>query len=106
MFDALLIPGGVASSEALCQLGAALHFVLQSYKHCKPICAINEGTALLSSLGFSLSQQKDTALTEPTSGVLLADSHKAQEGQISQAFIAAIAQHRHWDRINLDAVPA
>jgi catalase len=106
MFDAVLLPGGVASADELCRLGLAVHFALEAYKHCKPICAINEGVRLLSSLGFSLSQQKDTALTVPTPGVVIADSQRSLEGQISQAFIAAMLQHRHWDRINLDSVPA
>lgn len=105
LFDAVLIPGGAACIAALASLGPALHFVLEAYKHCKPICAVNEGTGLLISLGFSPSSQKDTALTVPTPGVLLADSSKAIEGQISTEFIAALALHRHWDRANLDAVP-
>jgi catalase len=106
MFDALLLPGGVASAETLCRLGLAVHFVLEAYKHCKPICAINEGARLLSSLGFSMSEKKDTALTVPTPGVVIADGQKAIEGEISQAFIKAMLQHRHWDRINLESVPA
>ncbi len=106
MFDAVLLPGGVACADALCRLGAALHFALEAYKHCKPICAINEGVLLLGSLGFSQSQQKDTALTVPTPGVVIADSQKAIEGQISQTFIEAMLEHRHWDRVNLDSVPA
>jgi catalase len=106
MFDAVLLPGGVACADELCRLGLAVHFALEAYKHCKPICAINEGVRLLSTLGFSMSQQKDTALTVPTPGVVIADSQKAIEGQISQAFIAAMLQHRHWDRVNLDSVPA
>jgi catalase len=57
-------------------------------------------------LGFSQSQQKDTALTVPTPGVVIANSQKAIEGQISQEFITAMLQHRHWDRVNLDSVPA
>jgi len=61
---------------------------------------------LLGSLGFSQSQQKDTALTVPTPGVVIADSQKAIEGQISQTFIEAMLEHRHWDRVNLDSVPA
>lgn len=105
LFDAVLVPGGAACAEELCRLGLAVHFVLEAYKHCKPICAINEGTSLLGTLGFSLSTQKDTALTVPTPGVVLADSSKAIEGQISSEFIAALAQHRHWDRVNVEAVP-
>ena len=106
MFDAMLLPGGAASADELSRLGMAVHFALEAYKHCKPICAINEGVRLLSTLGFSLSSQKETALTVPTPGVVVADSQKAIEGQISQAFITAMLQHRHWDRINLDSVPA
>ena len=105
LFDAVLVPGGAACAEELCRLGLAVHFVLEAYKHCKPICAINEGTQLLSTLGFSLSAQKDTALTVPTPGVVLADSSKAIEGQISSEFMAALAQHRHWDRLNVEFVP-
>ena len=106
MFDAVLIPGGIASTDELCRNGSAVHFALEAYKHCKPICAINEGVRLLSSLGFSLSQHKNTALTVPTPGVVIADSQQAIEGQISQEFMAAMRQHRHWDRVNLDSVPA
>jgi catalase len=106
LFDAVLVPGGAACAQELCRLGLAVHFVLEAYKHCKPICAVNEGASLLATLGFSLPTQKDTALSVPTPGVVLADSSKAIEGQISSEFIAALAQHRHWDRVNLDAVPS
>ncbi len=105
MFDALLLPGGEGSAATLAQLGDAVHFVLEAYKHCKTICALNEGAQLLSTLGFALEAQAGQVM-EPTAGVLLADARKAGEGQISQALIAAIASHRHWDRVNVDAVPA
>jgi len=105
MFDAVLIPGGGDSATALTQLGDAVHFVLEAYKHCKSLCALNEGAQLLGTLGFALEAQGG-ALMQPTPGVLMADARKAAEGQISQAFIAAIASHRHWDRLNVDAVPA
>ena len=105
MFDAVLVPGGAASAAALSQLGDAVHFVLEAYKHCKAICALNEGSQLLSTLGFALAGQGDQVM-EPTAGVLLADARKAAEGQITQAFIAAVSKHRHWDRLNVDAVPA
>ncbi len=105
MFDAVLLPGGVASADELCRLGSAVHFVLEAYKHCKPICAINDGVQLLGSLGFSMSQEKGTAVMVPTPGVVIADSQRTIEGEISQAFIDAMLSHRHWDRINLDSVP-
>ncbi|MDP1739517.1 catalase [Polaromonas sp.] len=105
MFDAVLLPGGVNSASALAQLGDAVHFVLEAYKHCKTVCALNEGVQLLSTLGFALESQGNQVM-EPTAGVLMADARKAAEGQISQALMAAMARHRHWDRVNVDAVPA
>ena len=105
MFDAVLLPGGSVSAAALRARGEAVHFVLEAYKHCKAICAINEGVQLLSTLGFSQAQNPDQ-VSEPTAGVLIADVRKVLDGQVSQDFIAAIALHRHWERINLDAVPA
>ncbi|MEO5660060.1 MAG: catalase [Polaromonas sp.] len=105
MFDAVMIPGGHESASTLCGLGDALHFVLEAYKHGKTICAVNEGAQLLKSLGFS-AEKNPELITVPTPGVLLADSRKVLDGQVTQDFIAAIAMHRHWDRLNAEAVPA
>ena len=105
MFDAVLIPGGAQSATALCAMGDAVHFVLEAYKHCKTICALNEGVQLLASLGLSAGKNADQ-IALPAAGVLVADARKVAEGQIAQDFITAIAHHRHWDRANVDAVPA
>lgn len=105
MFDAVLIPGGSIHATTLCELGDAVHFVLEAYKHCKTICAVNEGVQLLGTLGFIQGPNPDT-VSEPSAGILIADVRKVLDGQLSQDFIAAIALHRHWDRINVDAVPA
>jgi catalase len=105
MFDAVLIPGGSSCATALCAKGEALHFVLEAYKHCKTICALNEGVQLLASLGLTAGKYPEQ-VTMPALGVLVADARKVPEGKISHDFIAAIAQHRHWDRANVDAVPA
>ena len=105
MFDAVLIPGGAEAVATLCGLGDAVHFVLEAYKHGKAICAINDGAQLLATLGFSPGRSSEVT-TIPTPGVLLADAKRSGEGQLSQEFIAAIALHRHWERVNLDAIPA
>ena len=105
MFDAVLIPGGAQSADALCAMGDAVHFVLEAYKHCKTICALNEGVQLLASLGLTAGKNADQVAL-PAAGVLVADARKVLEGQISLDFIAAIAQHRHWDRAGVDAVAA
>jgi catalase len=105
MFDAVIIPGGAQNAAALCAIGEAVHYVLEAYKHCKPICALNEGVQLLATLGIT-AEKNPQVLTMPAAGVIVADARKVAEGEISQAFIAAMAQHRHWDRANVDAVPA
>ena len=105
MFDAVLIAGGAASTAVLCGIGDAVHFVLEAYKHCKAICAVNEGVELLGTLGFTHGKNPD--MTEvPTAGVIIADTRKVVDGQVSQDFITAIAAHRHWERLNVDAIPA
>ena len=105
MFDAVVLAGGEQSAKALCATGEAVHFVLEAYKHCKTICAVNEGIELLGTLGFKHGDNPELVLV-PSAGVLLADSRKVLDGHLTQDFIAAIALHRHWDRLNIDAVPA
>jgi len=105
MFDAVLIPGGSESAATLGGMGDAVHFVLEAYKHCKTICALNDGAQLLATLGFSLGKDPEQ-VGVPTPGVLIADARKVTDGQVSQDFLAAIALHRHWDRLNVDAIPA
>jgi catalase len=105
VFDAVLVPGGAAAAATLSQLGDAVHFVLEAYKHCKAVCALSEGVQLLGTLGFALEGKADGVM-EPTPGVLMADARKTEVERISQSFIAAMTAHRHWDRLNVDAVPA
>ena len=105
MFDAVLIPGGATSVTTLCGIGDAVHFVLEAYKHCKTICAVNEGVQLLATLGFSHGKNPD-AIFVPTPGVIISDIRKVLDGQATLDFISALAMHRHWDRVNVDAIPA
>ena len=81
--------------------GSGAHGVFRPYKSMAP----NEGVQLLATLGIS-AEKNPQLLTSPAAGVIVADARKLAEGEISQAFIAAMAQHRHWDRANVDAVLA
>jgi catalase len=99
MFDAVLVPGGAASVQALERCGAAVHFMLEAYKHCKTICLIGESSRLLQRVGV-----EEGAVLPP--GVVIGRNDPTQRAQLAQDFIAAIARHRHWLRPNLDAVPA
>ena len=52
LFDAVFVPGGDRSVEALAGEGSALLFVREAYKHCKAIAAVGAGVGLLSVAGL------------------------------------------------------
>jgi len=99
MFDAVLVPGGAQSVQALAANGDAVHFVLEAYKHCKAICVIGEGAQMLRSVGLAESGPAPA-------GVVVGKNDPPARAQLAQDFIAAIARHRHWGRANIEAVPA
>ena len=102
MFDAVLVPSGAISAEALVQNGDAVHFVLEAFKHFKTICVIGEGVELLRSLGITVPGPGSAAVA----GVLVGKSEPTARVQLGQDFVAAIGKHRHWARTNVEAVPA
>jgi len=108
MFDAVLVPAGAEGAAALAGMGDAVHFVLEAYKHCKAICTVGEGARLLATLGID----EQTSPDDAPAGVVVAETPVTNLGDstaasgIAQRFAAAIAKHRHWDRANIDAVPA
>ena len=108
MYDAVFVPGGAASVEAMEAEGGFIHFINEAFMHYKPIGASGEGVDLL--------------LASDIQGIDLADPQSAppflrDQGVVStrdvsdldpfaQALIAAIMEHRHWDRREAAAVPA
>ncbi|WP_425146175.1 catalase [Deinococcus sp.] len=49
LYDAVLVPGGAKSVQALMRQGDAYAFLAEAYKHGKPVGALGEGTELLTS---------------------------------------------------------
>ncbi len=103
MFDAVYIPGGLKSVEALKMNGEAVHFINEAFKHCKPIAATAEGVDLLQTSNVQDVAQLDK-FVQDDQGIVATPSTDANE--IAKVFINAIAQHRHWKRAHKDAVPA
>ncbi|VVO14921.1 catalase HPII [Pseudomonas fluorescens] len=90
-FDAVFVPGGAKSVQALSTDGVALHYVLEAYKHLKAIALHGEAKQLL-----------DVLKLEADAGLIVGGDAKALK-----AFFAAIAQHRVWDREpKAKAIPA
>lgn len=98
LFDAIYVPGGAQSIEALKTHGESLTFIHEAFKHFKPIAASGEGVDLLmqSDLkGIDLSQTNGKIGDEL--GVVVVRDGSNMEA-FAQSFIDAIAEHRFWKR--------
>ena len=90
LFDAVYVPGGDRSVEALRADARAVLFVHEAYKHCKAVAATGGGAALLPDRADASGQRADD------DGVALGTD--GQVGKVAADFIKAIAQHRSWSR--------
>ena len=91
VFDAVYVPGGAASIQALSGDGVALHYVLEAYKHLKAIALHGEAKQLL-----------DVLHLQADEGLLAIKDAKDVKG-----FFAAMGQHRVWAREpKAKAIPA
>jgi len=70
-----------------------LHFIEETYRHYKTIASTGEGRDLVNKALGSLASQP---------GVLNAGS----AGALATAFLAGIAQDRHWDRQGIAQISA
>jgi catalase len=106
LYDAVYIPGGEESIEALNDQGAMVVFIEEAYKHCKPIAASGEGVNLLAELGLVDSEAAGTKSSQVISemGVVTLMS-KPTEG-FTKAFVDALKMHRFWDREKDESIPA
>jgi len=82
-FDAVFVPGGAKSVQTLGGDGRALHYLLEAYKHLKPLAFAGDAQALPGQLG------------------LPADEGVVQGGSAADVFAGfekALKQHRIWAR--------
>jgi catalase len=91
LYDALAVPGGHQACQTLGNVGHALEFIKDQYRHCKPILALNDGKALVENAGVPARLESG----EPDPGLLLLDE---KVGAALPRFIQAIARHRHFER--------
>jgi catalase len=84
-FDAVYIAGGADSVSALLNCPEAVDFIRDAYQHYKTIAASADAKPLLVKAGVNL-----------TAAGILIGTGKLKA--LASKFIAAIMQHRHWDR--------
>ena len=88
LFDAVVLPDGASGVEALARDGHAIEFLRDQFRHCKTILALGAGAELLEKAGANPGDGDE--------GVLRIDTD--DPARTLQAFIAAIAKHRHFER--------
>ena len=108
MYDAVFIPGGRDSVAALLKEGNARHFVSEAFKHGKTIGAVGAGLELLH---HTILPTLPTSHPQGDGGVMnvhgvVFTQHTANLQAFSDQFIEAIAQHRHWMRLQAEQVSA
>jgi catalase len=89
LYDAVVLPDGDAAVKTLAANGQALEFIKDQYRHCKTILAFGSAAALLEAAGIPPRLPDGTA--DP--GLIVAKNGAGQD-----AFIAALAKHRHFAR--------
>jgi catalase len=105
-YDAVFVPGGKTGADSLAAMPKALYFIAEAFGHNKPIGAVGEGAAVLKAAILApvkLSGQGSDGVVSDLGVVTF--SGPATGADFSKQFIAAIAQHRFWDRPDQDQVP-
>jgi catalase len=92
LFDAVVLPDGEHAVKELAQLGHAMEFLKDQYRHCKPILALGAARALLEGAGIWTTLPDG----EPDPGVLHCEPENVEE--TLERFVQAIARHRHYER--------
>ncbi|MBA6316021.1 catalase [Cellulophaga baltica] len=87
LFDAIYIPGGKKSIDALLAKSKFTKFINEAFKHCKAIAVAHEGETLLDA----------TAVVDFKNDAAVFINKDPKD------FIAAIAKHRNWERMDVAA---
>jgi catalase len=92
LFDALVLPDGIAAVAALSKDGHTLEFLKDQYRHCKTIWVLGASSKLLQKAGIF----EVLPSGEPDPGLLVTPASEADSA--IDGFIAAIGKHRHPQR--------
>jgi catalase len=91
LFDGVCVAGGKKAVASMMKSGAALHYVMEAYKHRKTVGASDDASELLKAARISLDAP----------GVVV-----SKASQLGKSLVSALSLHRHWDRPDADSIPA
>jgi len=92
LWDATVLPDGHAAIKRLAADGRTLEFLKDQYRHCKPMLVLGGASVLLDEAGIP--RKLPSGQADP--GLVVAKSGGARGA--GDAFVRAIAKHRHFDR--------
>jgi catalase len=95
-WDAVMLPDGEQAALALAQQGQVVEFVKDQYRHCKAMLVLGHASAIVAKAGVDVQLPDGT----PDPGIVLGEPMDAAAGAAVDvdAFIAAVARHRHYER--------
>lgn len=91
LFDAVFVPGGIPCAATLAGMRDVAEFVRDAFKHCKTIGGVGAGADLVS--GFLKEAAVDLRADR---GLILV--REGGSRKVGEAFVKAMAEHRHWPR--------
>ncbi len=97
LWDAVVIPAGETAQATLAEVGQAKEFIMDQYRHCKPILALGSPSMLLDAAGVPALSFAGTG-----AGIILVaedggeDEDVVHEGAV--AFMQALTKHRYFER--------
>lgn len=105
LYDAVVVPCGPDAIKTLAADGYAMHFVTEAYKHLKPVGAFGAGVELLPKAGIAEQTAENAKVVDSHGVVTTTAAADDLSDDFFEAFAAALAKHRAWDR-ETDSVPA
>ncbi len=97
LYDAVFIPGGAISADALASFALAVQFVNEAHMHFKPIAAMGDGVKLLAAANVPVGGNGNPKEVSSELGVVT--SNAGSNGKVLiNAFVEAMEQHRHYAR--------
>lgn len=105
LYDAVVVPSGVASAGWLARNGFAVHFISEAYKHLKPIAAFGAGLEVLHGASVSQTLASTIEVVVEDGVVTTTAENVSLPGEFVEALVIAIGGHRAWER-ETEMVPA
>ena len=98
LYDALYVPGGAQSVEALIAHGDPMSFIQEAFKHFKPMAATGEGVDLMMQANLQGIDSSQVNGQMSTQLGVVASRDTSNMATFAMTFIDAIKEHRFWTR--------